>query len=111
MQKLISAVILLLVAIPANAYECKAGYSTTIAVQDPDGKAVSGANVTLTLLCDNNRTTSHSTDDSGEATFPYSLDDLGEIKITLAGFRATAIDKSACSGPDTAKRCVIRFGT
>jgi hypothetical protein len=111
MHKLIASIMMASLALSAGGEACKAGYTTTIAVLDPDGKPVSGANITLALLCGSKGTTSGSTTDSGAAEFPYSLDNLGEIRITLAGFSAAVIDKGSCTGPDTAKKCVIKFGT
>ena len=111
MQKLIASIMMVSFALSAGGEVCRTGYTTTITVLDPDNKPVSGANITLSLLCGNNGSTTGTTTDSGAAVLPYSLDNLGQIKITLSGFSTAVIDKGSCTGPDTAKTCVIKFGT
>jgi hypothetical protein len=111
MNKLVVTAMMVFFALPIHADPCKTGYSTTFIVQDPSGSAVSGAKIQLHLQCGDKKTVNDVTNGNGEATFPYSLDDLGEINISLSGFGVMALDKANCSGPDNAKRCVIKFGT
>jgi hypothetical protein len=111
MKRMIAAVLLSAVAVGSSAEDCKQGYATTIVVQFPDGSAVSGANIRVEVQCGKAGEQSQTTDSNGAARFPYSLDQLGAMKITLAGFSSDSVPKSNCSGPDKEKRCVVKLGT
>jgi hypothetical protein len=79
--------------------------------QFPDQSAVSGANVRVELSAGREGEQSATTNSNGEARFAGSLDQLGAMQITLAGFSSDSVPKSNCSGPDKDKRCVVKLGS
>jgi hypothetical protein len=111
MKRTIAIVLLSAAALASYAEECKEGYATTIIVQFRDGRAVSGANVRVELKCGKGGEQSAITNTNGEARFPYSLDQLSAMQITLGGFSSDSVPKSNCSGPDNDKRCVVKLGS
>jgi hypothetical protein len=111
MKPLLSTLFLAMVAVGRSPEDCKQGYATTIVVQFPDGSAVSGANIRVEVQCGKGGDQSQTTDSNGEARFAYSLDQLGAMKITLAGFSSDSVPKSNCSGSDKDKRCVVKLGS
>jgi hypothetical protein len=89
--------------------ECEKGCQTTVAIQDCDGAAVANAKVQLKICCDGGSDTESTTDQNGEATFPYCTKDICGSRVVLSGFGVSAFDPNSCTKDGKKSRCTVKM--
>ena len=98
-----------LIGISAFCEDCRTGCETTFSVTDCSGAAVVGAQISVKICCGDNSATTGNTNSSGEVAFPYSIDDICDMRVALSGQTVMSLDRSNCSGDGKNSRCNVQI--